>query len=179
MFSLLVTFLVVPRNTICLLCSWDSWESTAACTGDRAINVAVALETVACNRNSGNDGDDGEGAAVIVAAALSHSLLGSMGSLPLNGAVQTRDHWWKRASTRITRRTGIMRRRQTAGASWLIQLAAPARGSITSGDISAITTVLRTLAVDKLTASLPGVIRGPSTLLIARCTVIQNVVAMN
>ncbi len=34
---------------------------TTACTGDGAISVAAALETIARNRNDRNNGDDGEG----------------------------------------------------------------------------------------------------------------------
>jgi hypothetical protein len=43
-----------------------------ACTGDKAISGAAALEAVARNGNNGinrDDGDDGEGAAVSIAAA--------------------------------------------------------------------------------------------------------------
>jgi hypothetical protein len=61
---------------------------TTACSGDGAISVAAALKTIALNGNKGNnedDGDDGEGVAVSIAAALSCATLGSMGSLPSNG----------------------------------------------------------------------------------------------
>ncbi len=63
-------------------------------------------------------------------------------------------------------------RRQTAGASWLIGFAALVRGSMTSGKISAITKVSKTMMVHELTASLLFVIRGPLALSIARCAVI-------
>jgi hypothetical protein len=106
-----------------------------ACTGDGAISVAAALETIVCKGNNGNggeDGDNGERAAVSVAAASSHATPELIGSLPSNGAAQTREHRQKRTSVRTTWRTGNTRRRQTAGASWLIGLAALTRGSTTS-----------------------------------------------
>jgi hypothetical protein len=105
------------------------------------ISVAAALETTAHGRNdenNGDDQDDGDGVAVSIAAALSHAMPGLMGSLPLNGVARMRDHWQKRVSARIIRRTGITRRSHTAGASWLIALAALARGSTISGKFSAL-----------------------------------------
>jgi hypothetical protein len=138
---------------------------TTAWAADGAISVAAALETIACNGNDGNDRDDGDNGEEVgdsIAAASIHGMPGLMGSSPSNRAVQTRDHWKKRESVRITRRTGITRRRQTEGASWLIRLAALARGSTISGEISATTKVMRTMAVDELTLSLPCVIRETS-----------------
>ncbi len=70
-------------------------SGTTACTGDGAISVAAASKTIAHNKNDKNDGDDGdngEGMAVSIAAAPSCATPGSMGSLPSNGAAQTRDH---------------------------------------------------------------------------------------
>ncbi len=155
---------------------------TTACTGDGGISVDAALETIAHNgnnRNKGDDGDNGEGAAVSVAAASSRATPGLMGSSPSNGAAQTRDHWQKRANARIMRRTGITRRRQKAGASWLIGFAALARGSTTIGKISAISMVLRTMAVDKSMASSLCKIRGPPAPSIAQCAVIENAMMMS